>query len=79
MSELEYQALILSLKVGFYTVIWLLPFGVFFAWLLARKCFPGKTLLDSAIHLPLVLPPVVIGYLLLIAMGRQGVLGELVI
>lgn len=75
MSELEYQALTLSVKVGFYTVIWLLPFALFFAWLLARKQFWGKTLIDSAIHLPLVLPPVVIGYVLLVMMGRQGFLG----
>ncbi|YCO02152.1 molybdate ABC transporter permease subunit [Vibrio sp. VNB-15] len=76
MSELEYQALILSLKVGAYAVVWLIPLGVALAWLLSRKEFIGKSILDSLIHLPLVLPPVVIGYLLLISLGRQGFLGS---
>ncbi|WP_260261879.1 molybdate ABC transporter permease subunit [Vibrio intestinalis] len=75
LSEYEIQALLLSLKVSFYAIIWLLPIGIALAWLLARKNFPGKSFLDSVIHLPLVLPPVVIGYLLLIMMGRQGFLG----
>ncbi|HDM8053582.1 molybdate ABC transporter permease subunit [Vibrio harveyi] len=76
MTELEYQALILSLKVGAYAVLWLIPMGIAFAWLLSRKEFIGKSILDSLIHLPLVLPPVVIGYLLLISLGRQGFLGN---
>jgi molybdate transport system permease protein len=46
------------------------------AWLLARRDFPGKTLLDGVIHLPLVLPPVVVGYALLVTFGRRGWLGE---
>jgi molybdate transport system permease protein len=75
-TELEYQALILSLKVGAYAVVWLIPLGIALAWLLSRKQFIGKSILDSLIHLPLVLPPVVIGYLLLISLGRQGVLGS---
>ncbi|MDF5183527.1 molybdate ABC transporter permease subunit, partial [Vibrio parahaemolyticus] len=58
MTELEYQALMLSLKVGAYAVLWLIPLGVFLAWLLSRKTFFGKSILDSLIHLPLVLPPV---------------------
>nr|WP_050554373.1 molybdate ABC transporter permease subunit [Vibrio owensii] len=66
----------LSLKVGAYAVVWLIPLGVALAWLLSRKEFIGKSILDSLIHLPLVLPPVVIGYLLLISLGRQGVLGN---
>ncbi|HDM8173624.1 TPA: molybdate ABC transporter permease subunit [Vibrio harveyi] len=76
MTELEYQALILSLKVGAYAVLWLIPLGIAFAWLFSRKEFIGKSILDSLIHLPLVLPPVVIGYLLLISLGRQGFLGN---
>ncbi|MHC0521846.1 molybdate ABC transporter permease subunit, partial [Vibrio harveyi] len=76
MTELEYQALILSLKVGAYAVLWLIPLGIALAWLLSRKEFIGKSILDSLIHLPLVLPPVVIGYLLLISLGRQGFLGN---
>ncbi len=76
MTELEYQALILSLKVGTYAVLWLIPIGTFLAWLISRKEFIGKSILDSLIHLPLVLPPVVIGYLLLISLGRRGLLGS---
>ncbi len=53
-----------------------LPFGIFFPWLLVRRTFPGKALLDSILHLPLVLPPVVVGYLLLVAMGRRGFIGS---
>lgn len=50
--------------------------GILAAWVLARRNFPGKTLLDGLIHLPLVLPPVVIGYVLLVLLGRKGILGE---
>ncbi|QNH66680.1 molybdate ABC transporter permease subunit [Proteus vulgaris] len=76
LSEYEWQAIILSLKVSTVAVIISLPFGIFMAWLLVRVRFPGKSLLDSIIHLPLVLPPVVVGYLLLISMGRRGFIGE---
>ncbi|ANQ29188.1 molybdate ABC transporter permease [Vibrio natriegens] len=76
MTELEYRALILSLKVGAFAVLWLIPLGVLLAWLLSRKTFFGKSVLDSLIHLPLVLPPVVIGYLLLLSLGRQGFIGS---
>ncbi|MBU2895146.1 molybdate ABC transporter permease subunit [Vibrio hepatarius] len=76
LSNYEFQALMLSLKVAFYTIIWLLPIGIGLGWLLARKQFWGKSGLDSIIHLPLVLPPVVIGYLLLISMGQQGYIGQ---
>uniref|UniRef100_UPI0006834FE9 molybdate ABC transporter permease subunit n=2 Tax=Vibrionaceae TaxID=641 RepID=UPI0006834FE9 len=57
-------------------VLWLIPLGIALAWLLSRKEFIGKSILDSLIHLPLVLPPVVIGYLLLISLGRQGFWGN---
>ncbi|MCG3723151.1 molybdate ABC transporter permease subunit [Vibrio cincinnatiensis] len=76
LSDYEWMALQLSLKVAGYTVLWLLPIALFLAWLLARKTFVGKTLLDSLVHLPLVLPPIVVGYLLLISMGSQGVIGQ---
>ena len=76
LSEYEYQALVLSLRVAGFAILWLIPIGISLAWLLAKKQFFGKSLLESLIHLPLVLPPVVIGYLLLIVMGRQGVVGE---
>ncbi|QXF33024.1 MULTISPECIES: molybdate ABC transporter permease subunit [Photorhabdus] len=76
LSEYEWQAIILSLEVSGMAVLLSLPFGILMAWILARFQFPGKSLLDSLIHLPLVLPPVVVGYLLLISMGRRGFIGE---
>lgn len=77
LTAAEWQAIALSLRVaGWCCVVILVP-GVFMAWLLARKSFPGKTLLDSAVHLPLVLPPVVTGYLLLLLLGRNGPLGSI--
>ncbi|WP_114764729.1 molybdate ABC transporter permease subunit [Vibrio rhodolitus] len=76
LTEYESQALLLSIKVSLYAIVWLIPIGIFLAWLLAKKQFVGKSVVDSIIHLPLVLPPVVIGYLLLVLMGRQGVIGQ---
>ncbi|MGC8660422.1 MAG: molybdate ABC transporter permease subunit [Desulfomonilaceae bacterium] len=75
LTPLEKEALKLSLWVSTWAVIAILPPGVFIAWLLARKQFLGKTLLDGVTHLPLVLPPVVIGYLLLVLLGRKGIVG----
>ena len=66
LTDPEWQAVLLSLKVSSLAVLFSLPFGIFFAWLLVRCTFPGKALLDSVLHLPLVLPPVVVGYLLLV-------------
>lgn len=76
LSDYEWLAVELSLKVSVVAVACSLPFGILMAWILVRCRFPGKSLLDSIIHLPLVLPPVVIGYLLLVAMGRRGVIGS---
>ncbi|GKX54295.1 molybdate ABC transporter permease [Leminorella grimontii] len=76
LSAYELEALLLSLKVAAVAVAFSLPIGIMVAWVLARCQFPGKALVDSIIHLPLVLPPVVIGYLLLIGMGRKGVIGQ---
>lgn len=76
LSEYEWQAVMLSLKIASVAVILSLPLGILTAWVLVRCRFPGKSLFDSLIHLPLVLPPVVIGYLLLVAMGRRGFIGE---
>ena len=76
LTEYEVQALLLSLKIASAAVVVSLPFGVICAWLLARCQFVGKSLLDGLVHLPLVLPPVVIGYLLLVVMGRQGAVGK---
>jgi molybdate transport system permease protein len=62
----------LSLKVAAASVALSIPLAVGAAWLLARKSFPGKTLFDALVHLPLVVPPVVVGYMLLLALGRGG-------
>jgi molybdate transport system permease protein len=75
LTPIEAEALRLSLWVSFWAVAVSLPAGILAAWVLARGNFPGKTLLDGLIHLPLVLPPVVIGYVLLIVLGRKGLLG----
>src|SRR5258706_1478317 len=71
----EWIAVRLSLRVALVATAVALPFGVAVAWLLARKEFWGKALLDGLVHLPLVLPPVVTGYLLLISFGRKGPIG----
>jgi len=75
LSDAELQALGLSLKIATVAVITALPLAVLLAWLLARRRFPGRVLLDALVHLPLVLPPVVIGYLLLISLGTRAPLG----
>jgi len=75
LTPLETEALELSLRVSIWAVLASLPLGVGVAWVLARLRFPGKLFVDGLIHLPLVLPPVVTGYLLLVALGRRGVIG----
>lgn len=77
LTPLESEALSLSLQVAFWSVLVSLPFGIFVAWLLVRCKFIGQTLLNGIVHLPLVLPPVVIGYVLLISLGRQGPVGQI--
>src|SRR5712672_1422939 len=72
----EWIAIRLSLRIALVATAVALPFGVAVAWLLARKEFWGKALLDGLVHLPLVLPPVVTGYLLLISFGRKGPIGS---
>jgi molybdate transport system permease protein len=71
----EWVAIRLSIRIAIVATVVALPFGVAVAWLLARKDFWGKSLLDGIVHLPLVLPPVVTGYLLLISFGRRGPIG----
>ena len=71
----EWTAVVLSLRIAVVATAVALPFAVAIAWVLARKNFWGKALLDGIVHLPLVLPPVVTGYLLLIWFGRRGVIG----
>ena len=75
LSPAEIEALLLSLRVSLWSVALSLPAGIAVAWLLARVEFPGKTLLDALIHVPLVVPPVVVGYLLLVLLGRNGPVG----
>lgn len=77
LTEIELQALWLSLRVGFWSTVVALPLALLAAWVLSRRRFPGRRLLDVVVHVPLVLPPVVVGYLLLILLGRQGPLGGL--
>lgn len=72
----EIAALVLSIKVAVCSTLAICIPGVALAWMLARKSFPGKSLLDSVVHLPLVLPPVVPGFLLLLLFGSQGVIGK---
>jgi len=72
-----WEALRLSLWVGCWATVLAMPLALWVAWLLARRDFWGKSALNALVHLPLVLPPVVTGYLLLMAFGRTGPLGQL--
>lgn len=71
----EWKAVALSLKVSFWATLFSLPLGVFAAFALARWTFPGKHILNGLVHLPLILPPVVTGYLLLLTFGTRGPVG----
>jgi molybdate transport system permease protein len=75
LTPLELEALRISLTVALWAVAAGLPVALAVAWLLARREFPGKTLVNGLVHLPLVVPPVVVGYLLLLGFGRQGPIG----
>jgi molybdate transport system permease protein len=75
LTPLEIEALTLSLRVGVWATICSLPLGIAVAWLLARREFWGKHLVNGIVHLPLVLPPVVVGYALLVLLGRNGIIG----
>ncbi len=75
MTNGELEVLALSLQVSLVAILFALPLALAAAWLLSRRDFPGKSLLDGVIHLPLVLPPVVVGYLLILGIGRQGLIG----
>jgi molybdate transport system permease protein len=76
MTDIEREAVSISLRVATVAVLVSLPVALAFAWALARGRFPGKALLESIVNLPLVLPPVVIGYALLVTFGRNGPLGR---
>ncbi len=71
----EWRAVALSLQVAFWATVLSLPFGIFTAYALARWSFPGKQLVNGLVHLPLILPPVVTGYLLLLTFGTRGPIG----
>jgi molybdate transport system permease protein len=75
LSADETEALFLSLSVAARSVCFSLPLAVMLAWLLTRRRFLGRTVLDAFVHLPLVLPPVVVGYLLLLLFGARGPIG----
>jgi molybdate transport system permease protein len=75
LSPAELDALRLSLEVAARSVLFSLPFAVIIAWLLTRGRFAGRWLLDAFVHLPLVLPPVAIGYVLLLLFGNHGPIG----
>jgi molybdate transport system permease protein len=77
LTPIEQAALSLSLQVAFWSVAVSLPVALLTAWLLARRDFYGKAVLNGIVHLPLVLPPVVVGYLLLLLLGRNGPLGRI--
>ena len=72
----EWTAIWLSLRVALVATLAALPVAIWIAYLLARKTFPGRQLLNGLVHLPLVLPPVVTGYLLLVLFGQQGPIGS---
>jgi molybdate transport system permease protein len=74
-TALELDIILLSLKVALWSVVVSLPVALAISHLLARHDFPGKSLVDACVHLPLVLPPVVVGYFLLVLLGRSGPVG----
>ncbi len=76
LSPEEWRAVALSLRVSVVATVLSLPLGVLVALALARGRFPGRQLLNGLVHLPLILPPVVTGYLLLLTFGRKGLVGQ---
>ena len=75
LTPVETAALLLSLRVGLASTLFSLPLALAVAWLLARRRFVGQQLLNGLVHLPLVLPPVVVGFALLVLFGRHGAIG----
>ncbi|MGD9867576.1 MAG: molybdate ABC transporter permease subunit [Hyphomicrobiales bacterium] len=76
LTPIEWEALRLSLRVAFWSVLFSLPLAIAVAWVLARREFYGKMLLNALVHLPLILPPVVTGYILLLLLGTKGPVGS---
>jgi molybdate transport system permease protein len=77
LSPADWTAVELTIRISIVATLCALPFGLGLGWLLARRQFWGKSVLDGLVHLPLVMPPVVTGYLLLISFGRKGPIGAL--
>ena len=77
-SETEMSAISLSFKVALYCAILILPIAILMGWWLARKSFKGKSLIEGFINLPLVLPPVATGFILLILLGTKGLIGQFI-
>jgi len=75
LTEADWGIILLSLRIALVAILFALPFAFAVAWVLARHTFPGKSLLQAVVTMPLVLPPVVTGYLLLLWFGARGVLG----
>lgn len=75
LTPAEWEAIRLSLRIATVAMLASLPFAIAIAFLLARGRFPGRTLVDALVHMPLVIPPVVTGYLLLLLFGRNGPIG----
>jgi len=76
LSHIEWQAIVISARVAIFCVSITLVPGIIIGWLLARRQFPGKTWLQTIVQLPLVMPPILVGYGLLVLMGREGLIGE---
>ncbi len=76
MTDFELNALLLSIKIGLTSTLIILIPGILISWILAKKNFLGKTVIDALIHLPLVIPPIGIGYILLITLGNESLLGN---
>jgi molybdate transport system permease protein len=76
-TDTGWTAIALTLRIAVVATLVATPLGIAVAWVLSRKSFPGKVLLEALVYLPLVLPPVVTGYLLLLTFGRHGAVGEL--
>lgn len=75
-SPEEYLAIWISLKVAVICTLISIPFSLFFGWILARKQFPGKSIIEGIIHLPMVMPPITTGYILLLLLGTNGAIGK---
>lgn len=76
MTAVEVEILLTSLAVAWRAILWSLPFAIAVAFALSRPRLPGKLMLDGVTHLPVILPPVLVGFLLLVLLGRRGAIGQ---